>query len=129
MQALPSRTFPRLRLALLWMALVACDTSAQLAFKSVALRIAPEASWRWVGMLAQAGLVWAALACLAATFVLWMAILRTQKLSSAFPVTALAFVTVAIASHVIYGEDIAATTLAGMALIVAGVTLLKPLDG
>jgi multidrug transporter EmrE-like cation transporter len=129
MQALPLRTLPRLRLAVLWLALVTCDTGAQLAFKSVALRIAPDASWRWVGMLSQAWLVWAALACMGATFLLWMAILRTQKLSSAFPVTALTFVTVAIASHVLYGEDIAATTLAGMALIVAGVTLLKPLDG
>ena len=122
----PSR---RLQLAILWTLLVACDTGAQLAFKSAALSsMAPELSWRWMAMLAHAWPLWVALACMGATFVLWMAILRTHKLSSAFPTTALVFVTVAIASHLVYGEPIVAMTLVGMALILAGVALLKPLD-
>ena len=126
----PESRWPgRLRMAALWGALIACDTGAQLAFKSAALQsIAPEPTLRWVGMLAQSWQLGVALGCLALMFVLWMMILRRQKLSSAFPVTALTFVMVAAGSHWVYGETVAATAIAGIVLILAGVAMLKPLD-
>jgi multidrug transporter EmrE-like cation transporter len=116
-------------MAALWGALIACDTGAQLAFKSAAINsIAPELSLRWLRMLAQSWQLGAAVGCLALTFLLWMTILRHQKLSTAFPATALAFVTVAAGSRWIYGETLPAFALAGIALILAGVAMLKPLN-
>jgi multidrug transporter EmrE-like cation transporter len=120
----------RLRIAGLWAAMIACDAAAQLAFKSAALRLPqPTPSLHWIGMVAQSPRAALAVACLACTFALWMLILRRSKLSSAFPVTALALVCVAVASHWLFDETLVPLQMTGIALIVAGVALLKPLDG
>lgn len=110
--------------------MIACDAAAQLAFKSAALRLPqPEPSLHWALMVAQSPRAALALALLALTFGFWMLILRRSKLSSAFPVTALAIVCVVVVSHWIFDEPVAAFHSIGIALIVVGVALLKPLDG
>lgn len=125
----PPRSGSRLALALLWAGLVACDSAAQLLFKAAALRLAsPEPTLAWVAMVAQSWLVWSAVACLVLTFGLWMTILRRAKLSTAFPITALTFIGVVGGSWWFFGESIAPLQYAGIALIVAGVAALKPLD-
>jgi len=119
----------RLRLAGLWTALIACDAAAQLAFKSAALQLPqPEPSLHWALMVAQSPPAAFALACLALAFGFWMLILRRSKLSAAFPVTALAIVCVVAASRWLFDEPVAPFQAIGIALIVAGVALLKPLD-
>jgi multidrug transporter EmrE-like cation transporter len=125
----PSSANSRLSLALLWTVLVAADSAAQLLFKSAAVHLAqPAPTFAWVAMVAQSWRVWSAVACLLLTFGCWMLVLRRASLSRAFPVTALTFVGVIGGSWWFFGETIVPMQYAGIALIIAGVALLKPLD-
>jgi multidrug transporter EmrE-like cation transporter len=126
---IPAQSGSRLRLALLWAGFVVSDSAAQLLFKSAAIRLAePTPTLAWVAMVAQSWHVWTAVACLLVTFGLWMLVLRRARLSTAFPVTALTFVGVVGGSWWFFGETIAPIQYVGIALIVAGVAALKPLD-
>lgn len=112
-----------------WTGLVVADVAAQLLFKSAAVTLAaPEPTWAWVAIVAQTPAVWAAVACLLVAFGFWMGILRRAKLATAFPVTALAFAGVIAGSWLLFGERVTIAQGAGIALIVAGVAMLKPLD-
>lgn len=124
---MPNAPSSRFELAALWGGLVAADTASQLLFKAAALRLdEPSFSPEWIAMVAQSPRVWAAIACLVATFGLWMLVLRRAALSRSFPVTSLSIVCVVALSTVIYGERIAAVQYLGITLIVTGVALLRP---
>lgn len=123
------RPHSRLEIALLWAGLIVADSAAQLLFKSAALHLPePEATLPWLLMVAQSTRFWAAIACLVVTFGMWMLVLRRAQLSLAFPVTALTFVGVIGGSMLLFNESIAPLQYAGIALIVVGVALLRPLD-
>lgn len=53
----------------------------------------------------------------------WIWVLRNIDLAKAYPIMALAFVMVPIASHFILGEKITAVYMVGVALIVLGVAV------
>jgi len=113
----------------LWAALIALDTSAQLLFKSAAVRLTPsELSFQWLQMVTQSLHFWAAVICLLMTFLVWMLILRRSRLGLSFAATALTFVGVIGGSQLVFGESISATQYAGIVLIVVGVALLGKLD-
>ena len=106
---------------------MAADTGAQLLFKDAARRLdEPRLAPEWIAMVAQSPRVWLAVACLLVTFGLWMLILRGARLSSAFPVTSLSIVCVVVASRILFDESITLVQYGGIALIVAGVALLRP---
>ena len=116
-------------MAFLWATLIGSDTAAQLLFKMAAVRLPrPSLSTAWIALVAQSWLVWSAVTCLLVTFGLWMLVLQNSRLSTAFPVTALTFIGIAIASSRLLGETIAPIQYVGIALIVAGVAMLRPLD-
>ena len=111
---------------LLWVALIGFDTTAQLLFKLAAQKLgAPEASWRWLHMIAQSAVFWLAALSLTLTFPIWMLILRRSQLNLAFPATALTYVGVIGGSQLLFGESINAVQYAGIVLIVVGVALLR----
>jgi multidrug transporter EmrE-like cation transporter len=117
----------RVERVLLWIGLLLTDTAAQLLFKSAAVRLEePTLTFAWVAMVAQTPGVWAAIACLLLTFGFWMLILRRAALSAAFPITALTLVGVVAGSWLFFREAVAPVQYAGIALIVAGVALLRP---
>jgi drug/metabolite transporter (DMT)-like permease len=123
------RANSRLQTVALWAALIALDTSAQLLFKSAAVRLAPpELSLQWLRIVAQSLRFWAATLCLAMTFLVWMLILRRSRLGLSFAATALTFVGVIGGSQLLFGESISSVQYAGIALIVLGVVLLGRLD-
>ena len=123
------RPHSRLESALLWAGLIVADSAAQLLFKSAAQRLPePDATLPWLLMVAQSPWFWAAVACLVVTFGLWMLVLRRAKLSLVFPITALTFVGVIGGSMFLFNEAISPLQYAGIALIVVGVALLRPLD-
>jgi drug/metabolite transporter (DMT)-like permease len=123
------RSHTRLELALLWTGLVVSDSAAQLLFKAAAVQMAePRLDWAWLVMVAHSQRAWAAVSCLLVTFGLWMLILRRSALGMAFPVTALTFVGVIAGSRLLFGESIEPLQFAGIALIVCGVAMLRPLD-
>ena len=114
-------------IAVLWMVFVAADAAAQILFKNAAAHLPdPALSLDWLYATATSPRIWAALACLALTFGSWMMILRRAPVATAFPMTAATYIAVVVASQILYGEAIAPVQYLGIALIVAGVALMRP---
>ena len=82
-------------------------------------------SWPWLRTLLQSLQFWLALALMAASFPIWMLILRQVPLNQAFPATALTFVGVVAGAHVLFNEPVRFVQLVGIALIVVGVAQLN----
>jgi len=119
-------THSRIDVILLWATLIGLDTTAQLLFKLAAQSLGhPEVSLRWLHMIAQSAVFWAAAMCLVLTFPIWMLILRRSQLNLAFPATALTYLGVIGGSQLVFGESIDTVQYAGIVLIVIGVALLR----
>jgi drug/metabolite transporter (DMT)-like permease len=120
-----SRRHQLAMLVVAWAALLAIETLGQVSLKVAGARVgafeldaahilsALATPWLWVG-----------LACYLGAFAVWMGILEKTALSTAFPITAITFVTVMIASWAILGEPMGRDKLLGSAIIVAGILLL-----
>ncbi|GAU83160.1 EamA family transporter [Bosea sp. BIWAKO-01] len=109
----------------IWTVFIALDTATQLAFKWGADGLA-DMDFGLQMMIRASTLpgVWLAAIGYAATFIVWMLILRDMPLSRAFPMTGLAYVTVPLLAWLALGERIDAVQAGGIALIVAGVIAL-----
>jgi drug/metabolite transporter (DMT)-like permease len=110
------------RNAALWMTffVVLLIVAGQILFKAVANRAAasPDAGWfsHWVN--------WQfvlALAIYGVATVLWIWVLRFVPLNVAYPIYALAFVILPVATYFLYGEVLGWQHVVGSLLIVAGV--------
>lgn len=110
---------------LLWAAYLLFDTVAQVAFKWGAdgLGDAAFTAEMLTKALTLPG-VWLAIAGYAATFFVWMLILKVTPLSRAFPMTGMAYVTVPAVAWLAFGETIDLERATGIALIIAGVIAL-----
>lgn len=64
-----------------------------------------------------------ALVMYGAATIIWMAILQTTPLSTAYPFGAVAFVIVPLAAHFVFNEELSMTYLVGAALIFGGIVL------
>ena len=114
-----------LALVLAWAALLAIETLGQVSLKlagrssgafeldATSIHAALSTPWLWVG-----------LACYLGAFAAWMGILEKSALSAAFPITAITFVTMLLASWAVLGEPMGWEKLLGSAIIVAGILLL-----
>jgi undecaprenyl phosphate-alpha-L-ara4N flippase subunit ArnE len=97
--------------------------AGQLLFKSAAGQWRID-GWSWAtvrGFLSPMMLV--ALVIYAAATLLWVFVLRTVPLSSAYALFSLAFLIVPVLARVFLGEAISANTLVGGAIIVVGVII------
>jgi drug/metabolite transporter (DMT)-like permease len=113
------------RLFLLWVLLLLSDTGGQLFLKLgsasvVGVPFGPD----WVIHAVTAPWVLAGIVCYASSFLLWMVILNQSSLSFAFPVTALVYISVLLASWLTLGETIDMWRWAGVAIILIGVFVL-----
>jgi multidrug transporter EmrE-like cation transporter len=68
--------------------------------------------------------LFAGVASLGTSMLLWVQVLRKVPLTIAHPVTGLVFVAVPVASHLLWGEPLPATRVIGIAVIVCGVLLV-----
>ena len=101
-------------------ACVVVMTVGQVLFKQVAInynRLGVLLDWRVIGVLAIAGVLYVT------STGLWVWALRSVELSKAYPLFALGFVLVPIASAFLFGEALTLKCGIGVALIVAGVVL------
>jgi multidrug transporter EmrE-like cation transporter len=57
--------------------------------------------------------------------VLWIAVVSNVELSVAYPMVSIAYVVVFVASWLLLGEDIPPLRIAGLAVIVTGVTMIS----
>lgn len=111
---------------LLWLALVAFDTTFQLVLKTAGGALeTPTASLDWLLQAAGEWRVWLAAAAYIAQFGLWMLILRRSSLSFAFPATAVTYVSVLLGSKWLLDEPVSPLRWGGVALIICGVALLR----
>ena len=111
------------RSLLLTLTCVVLIAVGQLLFKSAAGQWRID-GWTWTtlrGFLSPVMLV--ALFIYAAATLLWVFVLRTVPLSSAYALFSLAFLIVPVLARVFLGEPISVNTLAGGAVIVVGVII------
>jgi undecaprenyl phosphate-alpha-L-ara4N flippase subunit ArnE len=94
---------------------VACLSAGQLLFKQASADVQFSLS----GLLHPKLLV--AIVIYGIATLAWVFTLRNVNLTVAYPLTALAFITVPIAAHYVLGEPLRANLLIGAGLIIAGV--------
>ena len=114
-----------LRLIAFWGVFIALDTATQIAFKSASQAV--EGMSFGLGFLEVAlstPALWVTILCYIATFAIWMAVLMRMDLNRAFPLTALSYVTVPVLAHAMFGEQLPAPRIAGIAVIITGVVLI-----
>ncbi|TAN41738.1 MAG: hypothetical protein EPN22_14780 [Nitrospirae bacterium] len=106
-----------LKAAFFWLLLISSDTVAQLLLKLGALRVASSGSM--LNHLLVLGYGFYLL-----SFIAWMQILKTTRLSIALSAASLLYVTIAFASHFLLGEKITVQLTIGTMLISVGVFIL-----
>jgi drug/metabolite transporter (DMT)-like permease len=113
------------RLVMLWVALILIETLNQIALKTAGNHIgAFELNRHSVLAAVSTPWLWVGLACYVTEFCLWMMILEKSALSAAFPLSAIAFITVMIASWAVFGDSMGWQQIVGAAIIVLGIILL-----
>lgn len=103
------------------------DTGTQIAFEATSRAIGDmPISPAFLQAVAQSPASWVAALLYFATYASWILILKYCSLGRAFPLTTLSYVTVPLASWLIFGEGVGLVPAAGIALILAGVWLIGP---
>ena len=111
---------------LLWSTLLLLDVAIQVLMKLAGDALEPRAfGTDWLLAALSNPLVWASAIGYAATFVLWLSILRSSTLSAAFPLTALTYVLVPLSGYAFLGEAIHANQALGIGLIIAGLLIQR----
>jgi multidrug transporter EmrE-like cation transporter len=118
-------SYATLRLLAFWALFIVLDTSTQIAFKTASQSV--EGLSFGLGFLRVAlstPALWVTILCYIGTFIAWMAVLMRMDLNRAFPLTALAFVTVPLLAFVLFGEQLPTLRVMGIGVIIAGVILI-----
>lgn len=111
-----------LRLLCLVLPLVAAGY--QYAAKSVALSAPATPGVQWLLQVSSDPWTWVMIAFEIVSFVAWMRILASLKLSEAFPLSAISYLLIEALGWFRFHEPITAFELIGSALIVTGVVLI-----
>jgi drug/metabolite transporter (DMT)-like permease len=106
----------KIKTSLFWICLLGFDTVAQLLIKIGAVQSVESRSLDWH--------VLAGYACVIGSFLVWMQILKSTRLSLALSATSLNYVTVALGAHFFLHEPLPTMLIVGCALISAGVFVL-----
>ncbi|MEO8316478.1 MAG: EamA family transporter [Pseudomonadota bacterium] len=105
--------------------LVTLDTLAQVSFKMAALSASPlTANLAWLARVAAEPWIYAAIACYAGTFFVWMTLLVRAPLGPAYAASHLEVVVVLLLSCAIFNEQVTIAQIAGCILIVSGIVCL-----
>jgi multidrug transporter EmrE-like cation transporter len=114
-----------LRLILFWGAFITLDTATQIAFK-VASESVEGMSFGldFMKVALSTPALWVTVLCYIGTFITWMAVLMRMDLNRAFPLTALAYVTVPVLAFIFFGEHLPLPRVAGIGLIILGVVMI-----
>lgn len=108
----------------LWVVTVALDAAGQLAFKAATLGPShADGVARWMSM-ARRPWIWIGVALYGAEFILWLAFLSVNALSSSVLLASLNIVVVLIGARIFFGERIDASRIVGVTFVVIGVALV-----
>lgn len=112
-------------LLLAWLLLLVIETFGQVSLKIAGMHVGHfELNRASVLAAASTPWLWLGLACYIGQFAVWMKILEKSRLSSAFPTSAIVFVSIMIASWAVFGDPMGWEKILGSAIIVAGILLL-----
>lgn len=110
----------------IWVLLILLETLAQTSVKFTANALhGMDFGAAWFAGLISAPAAWAAIICYIGSFVVWMIILKKSELSIAFLISSLCYITVILASRLVFKENITLLQCAGMFFIVSGIILLS----
>jgi drug/metabolite transporter (DMT)-like permease len=101
----------------LWITLILSDTTAQLLLKPGAVKAA-SAGWL------PNSFILLGYSCYILSFAVWMQLLKDTRLFIALSGSTIAYVTIALGSHFILGEELSGQVILGTALIFSGVFLI-----
>jgi drug/metabolite transporter (DMT)-like permease len=109
----------------LWVLLIAFESGAQVSLKlgGDGLSAIPFGV-EWLLAAVSSVAVMVAVGCYIGSFLTWMLILRSSKLSLAFPLSSLVFVVVLMVSWLGLGENISPLHWLGVCVIIGGIVLL-----
>jgi multidrug transporter EmrE-like cation transporter len=111
-----------------WAALaisVLANIISNLVLKSFTLTIPAQLEWRGALSLLANPLLWLGLVMTGIIFVTYVFAIRTLPLSIAYPIaTGLAAVGITLVGCKVFGEPISLETIAGIALVIAGIGIL-----
>lgn len=97
--------------------------SGQLLFKAGSKSISFESPMLLVQSLVSSPIILTAISVYGLTILLWILALQTLPLSTAYPITALAFIVVPVLSHFTFNEPYSFNQLLGGALIFLGIVI------
>jgi len=110
----------------IWVLLILLETLAQTSVKFTANALhGMDFDAAWLAALISTPAAWAAIICYIASFVVWMIILKKSELSVAFLISSFCYITVILASRLIFKENITLLQCIGMFFIVSGIILLS----
>ena len=110
---------------LLWICLPVFNTLNQVAMKMTAGVVSQETfGWSWFTHAATSPYIWMSFACEIINFVVWLAILKRQNVSEAFPLTAVSYAALMLTSWAFFHEPMQLQQMLGITLIMAGIALL-----
>jgi multidrug transporter EmrE-like cation transporter len=112
-------------LLLAWLVLLVIETLGQVSLKIAGMHVGTfELNRSSLLAAASTPWLWLGLACYVSQFAVWMKILETSRLSSAFSTSAIVFVAIMVASWAVFGDPMDWEKITGSAIIVAGILLL-----
>ncbi len=110
----------------LWGLFLALDSGTQFAFKAGGNALSGvDFGMAWFDRFMATPAIWLGVLGYILAFVLWIAILQGSELTRAFTLQGATFVTVPLGGWLLFGEQISLERVAGIALIIIGVTLIS----
>jgi drug/metabolite transporter (DMT)-like permease len=118
-----------IRVFLLWFSIPAFATLSQICMKFVSLSFSQKTlGTTWLIEMSHSPWFWASIILDIAGFLSWVTVLKNTKISIAFPLTSVSFVTVLIASNLIFNEQITLQHYIGTLFLLFGIYLLSKND-
>ncbi|OGI39389.1 MAG: hypothetical protein A2374_01630 [Candidatus Moranbacteria bacterium RIFOXYB1_FULL_44_23] len=100
-------------------------TIGQLFFKQAAVFLNQHSDWSLVSKYFYNPWFYAAISFFAVGTLTWTQILTSMKLSVAYPLLSITYILTAIGAYFLFGEKLSAVNLAGIFLIMLGVSLVS----
>jgi drug/metabolite transporter (DMT)-like permease len=108
-----------------WILFPLFDTANQVCMKFLGVETGEtKFGAHWLEQVLTSPYWWAAIAADIGSFLMWMLILKKSNLSFATPFIATQYITILIASRILFHEQINAMHLIGIVLIISGLVLV-----
>lgn len=115
-----------IKIILLWSSIPILVTLSQICMKFTSLSFSQKTLGTiWLTEMSHSLWFWASILFDIAGFLSWVTVLKNTKISMAFPLTSISFVTVLIASNLIFNEPITPQHYIGSLFLLFGIYLLS----